>query len=433
MYLSGPNNLFEAIILLIIIIPVVILHFLGCIFRSIRLFFSPDRWAIRRLFNSKENADPDRVHDARNESYDGIYVRAELPEEVEQATAAQTRGDATPGTRIKARLLLFLVSALPLVLASVFVAKLSSNGSDHVVFEAAVLITATLLLKTLVQYIFKCKTRRIAGCERKLVLDLLSGLVSGAECVILLCIWKEIGLGALVVYIFGGILDLEVLWMKAYAISDGSRYAYLERYAIPVLIGTVAFEAGVPLCIWKMISSGIRPFGTACVLGYGLLQILKAIVRLFLAKPKSGFETKPETKDPTEADLEQDTKPQAGEPDSWMCALLIGSPEVTKLKDVALRLVPLAVATAAWGIFANFSLELFSEGMDLWTILLFVCIASNAFVGGRYTASFRRILSLVGLIPAFILLWPTIEYVSIWGTLLMGLGYVMFRWYDMAC
>ena len=97
------------------------------------------------------------------------------------------------------------------------------------------------------------------------------------------------------------------------------------------------------------------------------------------------------------------------------------------IKDVVMAILPLASTVAAWGIFSGFSMGLLSGEMSPWNVLIPVCVLLHSLLSGGYCGSFQRLASFLVLIPAFILLWPTVGNISILGVLVLQFGKFLYQ------
>jgi len=93
-----------------------------------------------------------------------------------------------------------------------------------------------------------------------------------------------------------------------------------------------------------------------------------------------------------------------------------------------MALFPVFVAVAAWGGLSGFSMNLLSEGASPWNILILVSMLLYSLMSGGYCGSFHRLASFLVLIPACILLWPTVGNISIPGVLVMYFGMIVYQW-----
>ncbi len=321
--------------------------------------------------------------------------------------------------KIKLSLVLSMLGAIPLLLASVFVSKCSLVGKGNVAVQTAVIVCGIMFLKTLVFFLFGKKTSQFVELTEFKALPVFLWLFKGVECVLLLLLWQELGLGFLCVYLFGSVVHSNALWIKHEMDTwnddwDGMKNTFGGEMAV----GCIVTLIGTVLCTVRLVKEENSALGLVCAAGYLVIELVKAYSFVF---DKGYFK------------LLHSEKYQEKFPVSENGARFIRTEKINitrdlTVKDVVMTFFPVLVAVAAWGILSGFSMNLLSDSVSPWNTLIMVCMLFYCFISRGYCGSFHRLASLLVLIPAFILLWQTVGNISIIGMLIMYFGKVIFQW-----
>lgn len=321
--------------------------------------------------------------------------------------------------KVKLSVIFSMLGVIPLLLASVFVAKCSLVGKGNVAVQTAVIVCGIMFLKTLVFFLFGKKTSQFVELTEFKALPVFLWLFKGVECVLLLLLWQELGLGFLAVYLFGSVVHSNALWIKHEMDTfDDDWDGMLRDFRGEMTVGSIVTLIGTVLCAVRLVKEGNSTLGLVCAALYCVIQLVKAYSFVF---DKGYFK------------LYHSEKYKEKVPVSENGARLIRTEKINisrdlTVKDVAMTLFPVLVAVAAWGILSGFSINLLSDGTSPWNILILVCMLFYSLISRGYYGSFYRLASLLVLIPAFILLWQTVGNISILGVLVMYFGKVIFQW-----
>ncbi len=321
--------------------------------------------------------------------------------------------------KVKLSIILSMLGVIPLLLASVFVAKCSLVGKGNVAVQTAVIVCGIMFLKTLVFFLFGKKTCQFAELTEFKALPVFLWLFKGVECVLLLLLWQELGLGFLAVYLFGSVVRSNAVWIKHEMDTFNDDWdGMLRDFRGEMTVGSIVTLIGTALCAIRLVKEGNSTLGLVCAAGYLVIELVKAYAFVF---DKGYFK------------LYHSEKYKKKVPVSENGARLIRTEKINitrdlTVKDVAMTLFPVLVAVAAWGILSGFSINLLSDGTSPWNTLIMVCMLFYCLISRGYFGSFYRLASLLVLIPAFILLWQTVGNISILGVLVMYLGKVIFQW-----
>ena len=321
--------------------------------------------------------------------------------------------------KVKLSVILSMLGAIPLLLASVFVAKCSLVGKGNVAVQTAVIVCGIMFLKALVHFLFRKTTCQFVELTEFKAFPVFLWLFKGVECVLLLLLWQDLGLGFLAVYLFGSVVHSNALWIKHEMDTFNDDWdGILRDFRGEMTVGSIVTLIGTVLCAVRLVKEGNSTLGLICAALYLVIQLVKAYAFVF---DKGYFK------------LYHSEKYQKKVPVSENGARLIRTERMNitrklTVKDVAMTLFPVLVAVAAWGILSGFSTDLLSEGASPWNILILACMLLFSFISGGYCGSFNRLASLLVLIPAFILLWETVGNISIIGVPVMYFGKVIFQW-----
>ena len=321
--------------------------------------------------------------------------------------------------KVKLSVILSMLGTIPLLLASVFVAKCSLAGKGNVALQAAVIVCGIMFLKTFGHFLFKKTTYQVVELTEFKVFPIFLWLFKGVECVLIFCLWQEFGLGFLVVYLFGSIVRSNALWIKHEMDTfETDMDDMIRTFGGEMTLGSIVIVIGTVLCAVRLVKAGNSTLGLICAAGYLVIQIVKAYAFVF----DKGFYK-----------LYHSEKYQEKVPVSENGARLIRTERKDirrnlTIKDVVMTLFPLLVAVAAWGVLSGFSMNLLSEGAFPWNILILVSLLLYSLTSGGYCGSLHRLASFLVLIPAFILLWETVGNISIPGVLVMYFGMIVYQW-----
>lgn len=318
--------------------------------------------------------------------------------------------------KVKLSVILSMLGAIPLLLASVFVAKCSLAGKGNVAALAAVIVCGIMFLKTFGKFLFKRTTYQFIELAEFKAFPVFLWLFKGVECVLIFCLWQELGLGFLVVYLFGSIVHSNALWIKHKMDTWNTDMEDMRKtYRPEMILGSIVIVIGTVLCGVQLVKAGNSTLGLVCAAGYLVIQLVKAYAFVF---DKGIYK------------LYHSEKYQEKEPASENGARLIDKRRESRtlgIKDVVMTLFPVLVAVAVWGGLSGFSTNLFSEGAYPWNILILVSLLLYSLTSGGYCGSFHRLASFLVLIPAFILLWETVGNISIPGVLVMYFGKILYQ------
>jgi len=321
--------------------------------------------------------------------------------------------------KVKLSVILSMLGAIPLLLASVFVAKCSLVGKGNVAVQTAVIVCGIMFIKTLVSFLFKKRTCQFAELTEFKALPVFLWLFKGIECVLLLLLWQELGLGFLAVYLFGSVVRSNALWIKHEMDTfQTDMDDMIQTFRGEMTLGSTVTVVGTFLCAVRLVKEGNSTLGLICAAGYLVIELVKAYAYIF---DKGYFK------------LYHSEKYQKKVPVFENGARLIRTEKlfITRnltVKDIVMSFLPVLVTVAAWGILSGFSIDLLSEGTSPWSILILVCMLFYSYGSRSYVGSFCRLASLLVLIPAFILLWDTVGNISVPGVLVMYIGKIIFQW-----
>ena len=321
--------------------------------------------------------------------------------------------------KVKLSVILSMLGAIPLLLASVFVAKCSLAGKGNVAALAAVIVCGIMFLKTFGKFLFKRTTYQFIELAEFKAFPVFLWLFKGVECVLIFCLWQELGLGFLVVYLFGSIVHSNALWIKHKMDTWNTDMEDMRKtFGGEMTLGSIVIVIGTVLCGVRLVKAGNSTLGLVCAAAFLVIELVKAYALVF----DKGFYK-----------LYHSEKYQEKVPVSENGARLIRTERKDirrnlTIKDVVMTLFPVLVAVAAWGVLSGFSMNLLSEGASPWNLLILVCMLLYSFVSGGYYGAFHRLASFLVLIPACILLWPTVGNISIPGVLVMYFGMIVYQW-----
>lgn len=321
--------------------------------------------------------------------------------------------------KFKLSIILSFFGTIPLLMVSVFVAKCSLARTGNVAFETAVIVCGIMWIKAFLRFLFKKKTSQFMELTECRISSLCFWLFKGVECVLSFCLWQELGLGALVVYLFGSIIRSNAFWFKHEMDTfETDIRDMVQTFGGEMKLGSTVMMIGTVLCTVRLVNEGNSTLGLLCAAAYCVLQIVLAYSMVF---DKGYFK------------LFSSEKYQEKIPVSENGARLIQkrrkeTVRTISIKDVAMEILPLAIAVAAWGFFSAFSMGLLSAETLPWNVLILVCVLIHSFLSGGYYGSFHRLASFLVLIPAFILLWSTVGNISILGVLVLQFGKLLFQW-----
>ncbi|MBE5853663.1 MAG: hypothetical protein E7299_12080 [Lachnospiraceae bacterium] len=321
--------------------------------------------------------------------------------------------------KVKLSVILSMLGTIPLLLASVFVAKCSLAGKGNVAVQAAVIVCGIMFLKTFGHFLFKKTTYQFIELTEFKVLPIFMWLFKGVECVLIFCLWQELGLGFLVVYLFGSIVHSNALWIKHEMDTfETDMDDMIRTFGGEMTLGSIVIVSGTVLCAVRLVKVGNSTLGLICAAGYLVIQLVKAYFFVF----DKGFYK-----------LYHSEKYQEKVPVSENGARLIRkrTKDIRRnltIKDVGMTLFPVLVAVVVWGVLSGFSMNLFSEGALPWNILILVSMLLYSLMSGGYYGAFHRLASVLVLIPAFILLWESVGNISIPGVLVMYFGMIVYQW-----
>lgn len=321
--------------------------------------------------------------------------------------------------KFKLSIILSFFGTIPLLMVSVFVAKCSLARTGNVAFETAVIVCGIMWIKAFLRFLFKKKTSQFMELTECRISSLCFWLFKGVECVLSFCLWQELGLGALVVYLFGSIIRSNAFWFKHEMDTfETDIRDMVQTFGGEMKLGSTVMMIGTVLCTVRLVNEGNSTLGLLCAAAYCVLQIVLAYSMVF---DKGYFK------------LFSSEKYQEKIPVSENGARLIQkrrkeTVRTISIKDVAMEILPLAIAVAAWGFFSAFSMGFLSAETLPWNVLILVCVLIHSFLSGGYYGSFHRLASFLVLIPAFILLWSTVGNISILGVLVLQFGKLLFQW-----
>ncbi|MBP3580417.1 MAG: hypothetical protein J6K12_04120, partial [Clostridia bacterium] len=321
--------------------------------------------------------------------------------------------------KVKLSVILSMLGTIPLLLASVFVAKCSLAGKGNVALQAAVIVCGIMFLKTFGHFLFKKTTYQVVELTEFKVFPIFLWLFKGVECVLIFCLWQEFGLGFLVVYLFDSIVRSNALWIKHEMDTWNTDMEDMRQtFGGEMALGSIVIVIGTAMCGVRLVKAGSSALGLICAAGYLVIQLVKAYAFVF----DKGFYK-----------LYHSEKYQEKVPVSENGARLIRTERKDirrnlTIKDVVMTLFPVLVAVAAWGVLSGFSMNLLSEGASPWNILILVSMLLYSLMSGGYCGSFHRLASFIVLIPAFILLWESVGNISIPGVLVMYFGMIVYQW-----
>lgn len=116
--------------------------------------------------------------------------------------------------KVTLSVVLSLLGTIPLLLAGVFAAKCSLAGKGNVAAQAAVIVCGIMFFKTFGKFVCKRATYQFIELAEFKAFPIFLWLFKGVECVLYFCLWQELGLGFLVVYLFGTVVHSNALWIK---------------------------------------------------------------------------------------------------------------------------------------------------------------------------------------------------------------------------
>ena len=322
------------------------------------------------------------------------------------------------GKKFKLSIILSFFATVPLLLVSVFVAKCSLAGTGNIAFEVAVIVCGILWIKTFLRFLFQKKISQFIELAECRISSLGFWIFRGVECVLSFCLWQELGLGALVVYLFGSIIHSNALWIKhGIDTFETDIKDMVQTYSGEMKQGSTVIVIGTLLCAVRLVRAENSALGLLCAAIYCVIQLVKAYSLVF---DKGYFK------------LFNSEKYQEKIPVSENGARLIQTrrketARTISIKDVVMAILPLASTVAAWGILSGFSMGLLAGEMSPWNVLIPVCVLLHSLLSGGYCGSFQRLASFLILIPAFILLWPTVGNISILGVLVLQFGKFLYQ------
>lgn len=319
--------------------------------------------------------------------------------------------------KVKLSVILSMLGAIPLLLASVFVAKCSLAGNGNMAAQAAVIVCGIMFLKTFGKFLFKRTTYQFIELAEFKAFPIFLWLFKGVECVLYFCLWQELGLGFLVVYLFGTVVHSNALWIKHEMDTWNTDMEDMRKtFGGEMILGSIVIVIGTVLCGVRLVKAGNSTLGLVCAAVFLVIELVKAYALVF---DKGVYK------------LYHSEKYQEKVPVSENGARLIDKRRKSRtfgIKDVVMTLFPVLVAVAVWGGLSGFSTNLFSEGAYPWNMLILVSMLLYSLTWGGYCGSLRSLASFLVLIPAFILLWESVGNISIPGVLLMYFGKILYQW-----
>jgi len=321
--------------------------------------------------------------------------------------------------KVKRSVVLSLLGTIPLLLASVFVAKCSLAGNGNVAAQAAVIVCGIMFLKTFGKFLFKKTTYQFIELAEFKAFPIFLWLFKGLECVLYFCLWQELGLGFLVVYLFGTVVHSNALWIKHEMDTWNTDMEDMRQtFGGEMTLGSIVIVIGTVLCGVRLVKAGNSTLGLVCAAAFLVIELVKAYALVF----DKGFYK-----------LYHSEKYQEKVPVSENGARLIRTERKIinrnlTIKDAGMTLFPVLVAVAVWGGLYRFSANLFSEGALPWNILILVSLLLYSLTSGGYCGSLHSLASFLVLIPAFILLWESVGNISIPGVLVMYFGMIVYQW-----
>ena len=321
--------------------------------------------------------------------------------------------------KVTLSVVLSLLGTIPLLLAGVFAAKCSLAGKGNVAAQAAVIVCGIMFFKTFGKFVCKRATYQFIELAEFKAFPIFLWLFKGVECVLYFCLWQELGLGFLVVYLFGTVVHSNALWIKHEMDTWNTDMEDMRQtFGGEMILGSIVIVIGTVLCAVRLVKAGNSTLGLICAAGYLVIQIVKAYALVF---DKGIYK------------LYHSEKYQEKVPVSENGARLIRTERKNikrnfTIKDVGMTLFPLLVAVAVWGVLSGFSMNLLSEGASPWNILILVSMLLYSLMPGGYCGSLHRLASILVLIPAFILLWESVGNISIPGVLVMYFGMIVYQW-----
>ena len=314
---------------------------------------------------------------------------------------------------------LSLLGTIPLLLAGVFAAKCSLAGKGNVAAQAAVIVCGIMFFKTFGKFVCKRATYQLIELAEFKAFPIFLWLFKGVECVLYFCLWQELGLGFLVVYLFGTVVHSNALWIKHEMDTWNTDMDDMRQtFGGEMILGSIVIVIGTVLCGMRLVKEMNSTLGLVCAAAFLVIELVKAYALVF----DKGFYK-----------LYHSEKYQEKVPASENGARLIRTERINikrnfTIMDVGMTLFPVLVAVAVWGVLSGFSMNLLSEGASPWNILILVSMLLYSLMPGGYCGSLHRLASFLVLIPAFILLWESVGNISIPGVLVMYFGMIVYQW-----
>ncbi len=317
--------------------------------------------------------------------------------------------------KVKLSVILSMLGTIPLLLASVFVAKCSLAGNGNMAAQAAVIVCGIMFLKTFGKFLFKRTTYQFIELAEFKAFPIFLWLFKGLECVLYFCLWQELGLGFLVVYLFGTVVHSNALWIKHEMDTfETDMDDMIRTFGGEMKLGSIVIVIGTVLCGVRLVKAGNSTLGLVCAAGALVIELVKAYALVFDMGFYKLYHSEKYQEKVTGARLIRTERRNIR--------------RNLTIKDVAMALFPVLVAVAVWGVLSGFSMNLLSEGASPWNILILVSLLLYSLTSGGYCGSLHRLASFLVLIPAFILLWESVGNISIPGVLVMYFGMIVYQW-----
>ena len=160
--------------------------------------------------------------------------------------------------KVKRSVILSMLGTIPLLLAGVFAAKCSLAGKGNVAAQAAVIVCGIMFLKTFGKFLFKKTTYQFIELAEFKAFPIFLWLFKGLECVLYFCLWQELGLGFLVVYLFGTVVHSNALWIKHeldtwYTDMEDMR----QTFGGEMTLGSIVIAIGTVLCGVRLMAVAV--------------------------------------------------------------------------------------------------------------------------------------------------------------------------------